>query len=111
MPISKHKFRSPNEWVDIVDNTETVIETAFENYGAAIIGTTAFGRAMVPIEVESRNEYKLKFGNPQDGRQTSDYWRDATAKSPTFGAYAAMAYLSKSGPVKMVKLLCTGIGK
>ena len=62
---------------------------------------------MTPTTVNSFSEFVETFGNPIAGRGgVEDTWRDGNYSSPTYGAYAAQAYLAAGvGPVTYIRLM------
>jgi hypothetical protein len=61
---------------------------------------------MVPVTVRSFNEFVQIFGNPSPGvNQQADIWRNGDYSNPTYGAYAAQAYLANGSPLTFVRLI------
>lgn len=106
MSVKKYKFVSPGIFIKEVDQSfRTPAQPAV---GPVIIGRTAFGPAMRPIRVESFGDYVRTFGNPVSGFKGGDLWRLGNIAGPTYGAYAAQAYLAAQvGPVNVMRLLGT----
>ena len=106
MSVKKFKFVSPGIFIKEVDQSyRTATSPAV---GPVIIGRTPFGPAMRPIRVESFGDYVRTFGNPISGFKGGDLWRLGNIAGPTYGAYAAQAYLASAvGPVNVMRLLGT----
>jgi hypothetical protein len=62
---------------------------------------------MRPYKIESPSEFVQVFGNPVAGAMGGgDIWREGNLTGPTYGSYAAMAYLKANvGPITMFRLL------
>lgn len=106
MSVKKFKFVSPGIFIKEVD--QSFREPAAPLVGPVIVGRSPFGPAMRPIRVESFGDYVRTFGNPVSGYQGGDLWRLGNLGGPTYGAYAAQAYLAAQvGPVNFVRLLGT----
>lgn len=104
MAERKFRFVSPGIFINEVDNSQ--IPNVLPDVGPVIIGRSEFGPAMVPIRVNSPSEFVEFFGNPIPGGKGGDVWREGNYASPTYGAYAAMAYLKAGvGPVTFIRLL------
>ena len=104
MPVSKFKFVSPGVQIAEIDNSQ--LPRLPEPIGPVIIGRTSRGPGLRPVQVDSFSEFIEIFGNPQPGGGGSDVWRNGGAGlSPTYGAYAAQAWLRNSSPVTFVRLL------
>lgn len=103
MSVKKYKFVSPGVFVNEIDNSQ--LPRTPDAMGPVIIGQSQKGPNLVPVEISSFLEYIEVFGEPQPGNGTSgDSWRDYADGSPTYGAYAAQAYLKNASPVTFVKL-------
>ncbi len=103
MPI-KFDFVSPG--VDLREIDQSQIEPVADADGIVLIGRTRQGPAMTPVKVESLEDYYAVFGNPIDGSQNDDPWREGNTSAPSYASYAAQAYLAAGvGPLKMVRLL------
>tara|TARA_R100000234_G_scaffold120046_1_gene105087 strand:+ start:29 stop:2941 length:2913 start_codon:yes stop_codon:yes gene_type:complete len=100
----RFKFISPGVYINEIDRSQLPAEpTAM---GPVIIGRTERGPGMVPTKVSSFEEFTRVFGAPVPGADGGDNWREGDFDGPTYGAYAAQAWL-KSGeaPVTMIRLL------
>jgi len=107
MPANKFRFVSPGIFLNEIDQSQ--IPALPENVGPVIIGRAEKGPGMVPTTVNSFSEFVETFGNPIAGRGgVEDTWRDGNYSSPTYGAYAAQAYLAAGvGPVTYIRLMGT----
>ena len=103
MPINKFKFVSPGVQVAEIDNSQRPAEPA--GSGPAIIGRARRGPAMRPVQVDSFSEFVNIFGMPWAGNDTDDIWRNGNMMAPSYGVYAAQAYLRNSSPAVFVRLL------
>ena len=106
MSIKNYRFVSPGVFVNEIDNSQLPASPA--GIGPVIIGRAAQGPALRPTTVDSFEEFVSVFGAPAPGGSGGDVWRqgnDTTA--PTYGAYAAQAYLRNSSPLTYVRLLGT----
>lgn len=101
----KFRFVSPGVFIDEIDRSQ--IPSIATGIGPVIIGRTQRGPGMVPVTVNSWDEYTQTFGGIVDGRGSSDPWRDGNTSSPHYASLAARAYLANSGPVTIVRLLGT----
>jgi hypothetical protein len=103
MPVNSFKFVSPGIFLNEIDNSQ--IPQLPGVLGPTIIGRSTKGRALHPIKVESFSDFVNEFGNPVAGGVDSDY-RASVFSGPTYGAYAAQAYLAAGiGPINYVRLL------
>ena len=107
MPVDKFRFVSPGIFLEEVDQSQ--IPAIPENVGPVIIGRAEKGPGMIPTTVRSFSEFVEIFGNPIPGVGGSDdVWREGNYSSPTYGAYAAKAYLrSGVGPITFIRLMGT----
>ena len=107
MAARKFRFVSPGVFIDEIDQSQLPAGT--EAVGPVIIGRTEKGPGMIPVRVGSFSEFVETFGNPIDGKGgVDDVWRETNKSSPTYGAYAAQAYLRANvGPVTFVRLMGT----
>jgi heme exporter protein D len=107
MAAKKFRFVSPGIFLNEVDQSQ--LPAIAEAVGPVIIGRAEKGPGMIPVRVNSFSEFVETFGNPIDGKGgTDDQWRDVNRASPTYGAYAAQAYLKANvGPVNFVRLMGT----
>ena len=102
---SKFDFISPDILLREVDESQVPNEVTDD--GALIIGQSIAGPAMKPVKIKNLNELYEVFGRPQSGKSNAtDIWRDGNTKLPTYGLYAAQAWLaSETSPVTFVRLL------
>jgi hypothetical protein len=104
MPISKFKFVSPGVQMAEIDNSQ--LPDLPSPVGPVIIGRTERGPGLRPVQVNSFSDFVEIFGTPKPGGLGVDVWRNGgTGLSPTYGAYAAQAFLRNSTPVTFVRLL------
>ena len=100
----KFKFVSPGVFVDEIDNSQ--LPALPEPMGPIIMGRAEKGPSFRPTQVNSFSEFVDLFGNPvPGGDDRGDQWRSGTPLAPTYGVYAAQAYLRNNGPVTYVRLL------
>lgn len=104
MSVKKFKFVSPGVFLKEIDQSQ--IPKAVAPIGPTIIGRSKRGPALIPTKVSSYSEFVELFGEPVPGGDVStDGWRDGNNSSPTYGAYAAQAWLANSETVNFVRLL------
>jgi hypothetical protein len=104
MSVKNFRFVSPGVFVDEIDNSQLPASPA--GIGPVIIGRAAKGPGLRPVSVNSFEDFVNVFGAPSPGRGGSDVWRTgANTTAPTYGAYAAQAYLKNSSPLTYVRLL------
>jgi hypothetical protein len=102
--MPKFDFISPDILLREVDMSELPPEPA--NEGALIIGSAPRGPAMKPIRVSNISDLEDVFGKPQSGQSSDgEIWRNGNKALPTYGLYAAEAWLaSNTSPVTFVRL-------
>lgn len=105
MPAKKFRFVSPGVQIKEIDKSQ--LPRLPGAIGPVVVGRTLRGPGMVPVTVESYEEFVEKFGSPDRGAGSTDVWRNGNTTSPTYAAYAAEAYLKNSSPLTMVRLLGT----
>lgn len=104
MPVNKFKFVSPGVQMAEIDNSQ--LPELPGPIGPVIIGRAERGPGLRPVQVDSFSEFVEIFGTPKPGGQGNDVWRNGGAGlSPTYGGYAAQAFLRNSSPVTFVRLL------
>ena len=104
MAQSKFRFVSPGIQLREIDRSQLPREP--EAVGPVIIGRAQRGPALRPVRVESFTEFVEIFGEPLPGGAGGDVWRNGTAgMEPTYGAYAAQAWLANGSPLTYVRLL------
>ena len=103
----KFRFVSPGIFLNEIDQSYLSAQPTV--VGPVIIGRTEKGPGMIPVKVGTFSEFVNVFGNPIAGNgAVDDVWRDGNYTSPTYGAYAAQAYLRAGvGPVTFVRLMGT----
>jgi hypothetical protein len=107
MSVKKFKFVSPGVFLSEIDKSQ--LPKLPGGVGPVIIGRTQRGPAMKPVKVSSFQEFTEIFGEPLPGGGTpsGDVWRDGNGHiAPTYGAYAAQAYLKAeiNSPVTFIRL-------
>lgn len=101
--IKKYKFISPSIQIMEIDNSQ--LPKVANKIGPVVIGRTAKGPAMKPVQVNSFSDYVEIFGAPEAGGQGGDVWRDGNHQAPLYSAYAAQAWLKNNNPLTVVRLL------
>jgi len=105
MPVDSFRFVSPGVFINEIDQSQ-VPSLGGLGSGPVVFGTAEKGPAMVPVTVRSFNEFVQIFGNPSPGVSgLSDIWREGDYSNPTYGAYAAQAYLANGSPLTFVRLI------
>lgn len=105
MSIKKFKFVSPGVQMKELDQSQ--LPKLPDPIGPVVFGRSRKGPALIPTTVNSYLEFVEMFGYPVRGAGTGDIWRDGNTTSPTYGAYAAEAYLRNAQPLTFVRLLGT----
>ena len=106
MAERKFRFVSPGIFINEVDNSQ--LPNDLPDVGPIIVGRADYGPAMRPVRINSPSEFIEFYGNPIPGGRGDDVWRDGNYVGPTYGPYAAMAYLRAGvGPINYVRLLGT----
>ena len=104
MSVKKFKFVSPGVFTKEIDNSQ--LPAAATPAGPVIIGRTPKGPGMEPVKVDSFSQFVQLFGDPVAGKRTGDVWREGNYQAPTYGSYAAQAYLAADvDSVNFVRLL------
>jgi len=104
MSVKNYRFVSPGVFINEIDNSQMPASPA--GIGPVIIGRAAKGPALRPTTVSSFSEFIRIFGNPAAGASGDDVWREGSStQAPTYGAYAAQAYLRNSSPLTFIRLL------
>jgi hypothetical protein len=101
--IKKFRFVSPGVQVAEVD--QSTLPRLPGAIGPVVVGRSRKGPAFYPVTVNSYLEFVETFGEPIKGQGTGDIWRDGNTTSPTYGAYAARAWLQNSRPLTFIRLL------
>lgn len=102
MSVSKFRFVSPGVQTAEIDNSQ--LPRLPEEIGPVIIGRSLRGPMMRPVRIESFSDFVDVFGEPVAGGAGGDVWRDGNRSAPTYGAYAAQAYLKNSSPITFIRL-------
>ena len=104
MSVKNYRFVSPGVFVNEIDTSQLPASPA--GIGPVIFGRAQKGPALRPVSVNSFEEFVNVFGAPAPGNGIDDVWREGNnATAPTYGAYAAQAYLRNSSPLTFVRLL------
>src|SRR3990167_1811520 len=99
----RFKFVSPGIILDEIDNSQ--LPGIRAQTGPVIIGRAERGPGLRPVTVGSFAEFVEIFGNPIAGGNGGDVWRDGNRLAPTYGAYAAQAWLKNNNSLTFVRLL------
>lgn len=102
MSANRFKFVSPGIFINEIDQSQ--LPRTVEDIGPVVIGRAQRGPMMVPVKVQSFLEFDQIFGMPVAAGGNVDYWREGAFAGPTYGAFAAQAYLKSSGPLTYVRL-------
>ena len=103
MSAKNFKFVSPGVFVKEIDNSQ-LTKTA-PPVGPVVIGRFRRGPAFLPTRIESLSELIQIFGEQIRGDESNDVWRGGIPTAPTYGAYAAAAWLKNGSPVTVVRVL------
>ena len=103
MSARKFKFISPGVFLNEIDNSQLPNEPA--DIGPLFIGRAKYGPAMRPVMVDSFAEFVQLYGEPVPGGKSTDVWRNGNEQTPTYGTYAAQAWLRNSSTCTYVRLL------
>ena len=105
MSVKNFRFVSPGVFVNEIDNSQVPASPA--GIGPVVIGRAEKGPALRPVTVNSFSEFVNVFGAPSPGTVAGDVWRKGqwSTSAPTYGAYAAQAYLKNSSPLTYIRLL------
>lgn len=104
MPIEQYNFVSPGVDTREIDNSQVPREPG-EDIGPVVIGRAKRGPSGMPIQVSDFDEFVGIFGEPETGTNGGDIWRQHAFTSPTYGPYAAQAWLKNNAPLTFVRLL------
>lgn len=102
MPASNFKFVSPGVFVNEIDSSQ--LPRQAEDIGPVVIGRALKGPMMRPVKLESFSDFEQIFGLPVAGGVNNDVWREGNKLAPTYGAFAAEAYLKNAGPLTFIRL-------
>ena len=103
MSAKNFKFVSPGVFINEIDNSQ--LPSVAPPVGPVVIGRFRRGPAFLPTRVESLSEMIEIFGAPIRGDEASDVWRGGQPTAPTYGAYAAAAWLKNGNPLTVVRIL------
>jgi hypothetical protein len=103
MSVKNFKFVSPGVFVNEIDNSQ--LPRTAPPVGPVVIGRFRRGPVFLPTRVESLSEFIRIFGEPIRGEEAADVWRSDTPTAPTYGAYAAAAWLKNGAPLTVIRLL------
>lgn len=103
MAAKDFKFISPGIFINEIDNSQLPATPA--GVGPVVIGRAERGPGLIPTQVNSFSEFVQIFGPPSPGQAASDASRDGNILGPTYGAYAAQAWLRNNSPVTFVRLV------
>ena len=103
MAVKKFRFVSPGVFINEIDNSQLPASPA--GIGPVVIGRSTRGPGLRPVTVDSFSEFVNVFGSPVPGGSGDDVWRDGNKVGPTYGPYAAQAYLRNSSPLTYVRLM------
>jgi len=103
MSAREFKFISPGVFINEIDNSQ--IPQSLGDVGPVIIGRAQEGPALIPTKVASFEEFVQVFGPPIPGRESGDVSRDGNRVGPTYGPYAAQAWLKNNSPLTFVRLV------
>jgi len=103
MPVDSFRFVSPGVFINEIDQSQVSTTTTI-GAGPVIFGVAEKGPALVPTRVSSFSEFVEIFGDPIPGSSANaDVWRNGNYNNPTYGAYAAQAYLANGSPLTFVR--------
>ena len=106
MSVDRFRFVSPGIFINEIDQSQVPTQR-IDRTGPAIIGLSKRGPAFRPVQVDSFDDFVQTFGAPSPGQGAGngDDWRDGIQASPSYGAYAAQAYLANNAPVTFIRVL------
>jgi hypothetical protein len=106
---SKFDFISPEILLREIDESQVPPNPVDD--GILIIGQAKKGPAMKPIRISNIPDLEATFGETYDGVSTGDIWRNGNTANPTYGLFAAKAWLaSNTSPVTYVRLAGEEVG-
>ena len=104
MSVKKFKFVSPGVFINEIDNS--FIPKTADVIGPVVIGRSERGQGLRPVRVDSFSQFVENFGYPVAGGAGDDVSRQGNYVGPTYGPFAAQAYLrSNVGPVTFIRVL------
>ena len=98
----KFKFISPGVFINEIDNSQ--VPAVAGDIGPIVLGTAAKGPLNKPISISSFNDFIEVFGSPVAGNEGTDLWRNDSLNAPTYGAYAAQAWLRNNSPLTYMRV-------
>jgi len=105
MSVDRFRFVSPGVFINEIDQSQ-VAGRRRGGAGPVVFGVAEKGPALVPVTVSTYADFVNMFGRPMPGTgRNSDVWRNGNHANPTYGAYAAKAYLANSAPLTFVRLV------
>jgi hypothetical protein len=101
----KFDFLSPGILIREID--QSIIPPERDEEGPIIIGRARKGPGNKPVKIKNLDDFISIFGKPvAGGGEGGDIWREGNTVGPTFGAYAAQAWLaSGEAPITYVRLV------
>jgi hypothetical protein len=106
---SKFDFISPDIVLREIDESELPPDPVDD--GILIIGQAKKGPAMKPVRINNIPDLEATFGECYDGISGGDIWRNGNTANPTYGLFAAKAWLaSNTSPVTYVRLAGEEVG-
>lgn len=106
---SKFDFISPDILLREVDESQVPPNPVDD--GILIIGQASRGPAMKPIKINNIASLDTTFGLPYQGESTGEIYRNGNSANPTYGLFAAQAWLaSNTSPVTYVRLAGEEVG-
>lgn len=102
MSVNKFKFVSPGIFINEIDQSQIARQP--EDIGPVVVGRSLKGPMMRPVKVNTLIEFQQLFGIPVAGASNVDVHREGNLLAPTYGAFAAEAYLKNAGPLTFVRL-------
>ena len=105
MSARKFKFISPGVFLNEIDNSQLPNEP--REIGPLFIGRAKYGPAQRPVIVDSFADFVQLYGTPIPGGKADDVWRKGNEQTPTYGTYAAQAFLRNSSTCTYMRLLGT----
>ena len=103
MPAKDFKFISPGVFINEIDNSQLPSDPG--DIGPVVIGRATQGPGLVPTRVTSFQEFVEVFGTPVPGGEMRDVARTGINPGPTYGSYAAQAWLRNNSPLTFVRLV------
>ena len=103
MPAKDFKFISPGVFINEIDNSQLAATPG--DVGPVVIGRAKQGPGLIPTRVDSFQEFVQIFGAPEPGNTAFDVSREDANTGPTYGAYAAQAWLRNNPTISFVRLV------